>query len=80
MGRFTHALIRQGVYDTIAPPRRRNLHAAAFRALVVSGAYPAEAAEYAVAAQLTGDAEVVASVARAGRTALRAGAVRAAGK
>ncbi|HEX5349012.1 MAG TPA: AAA family ATPase [Pseudonocardiaceae bacterium] len=76
--RFTHALIRQGVYDTIAPPRRRDLHAASFRALVASGAYPAEAAEHAVAAQLAGDPDAVASVARAGRTALRAGAVRSA--
>lgn len=76
--RFTHALIQQGVYDTISPPRRRDLHAASFRALVASGAYPAEAAEHAVAADLAGDPEAVALVARAGREALRAGAVRAA--
>jgi DNA-binding CsgD family transcriptional regulator/Tfp pilus assembly protein PilF len=76
--RFTHALIRQSVYDSIAPPRRRDLHAASFRALVASGAYPAEAAEHAVAALLAGDPEAVATVARAGREALRAGAVRAA--
>jgi ATP/maltotriose-dependent transcriptional regulator MalT len=76
--RFTHALIRQGVYEAIAPPRRRDLHAASFRALVTSGAYPAEAAEHAMAAHLAGDPEAVATVARAGREALRAGAVRAA--
>ncbi len=76
--RFTHALIRQGVYDDIAPPRRRDLHVASFRALVASGAHPAEAAEHAVAAHLAGDPEAVATVARAGRAALRAGAVRAA--
>ncbi|MGH3846399.1 MAG: AAA family ATPase, partial [Pseudonocardiaceae bacterium] len=76
--RFTHALIRQGVYDAIAPPRRRDLHVAAFRALVASGAHPAEAAEHAVAGQLAGDPEAVAAVAGAGRVALRAGAVRAA--
>ncbi|MGH3753029.1 MAG: AAA family ATPase [Pseudonocardiaceae bacterium] len=76
--RFTHALIRQGVYDDIAPPVRRELHVASFRALVAAGAYPAEAAEHAVAAHLAGDPEAVATVARAGRAALRAGAVRAA--
>jgi pentatricopeptide repeat protein len=76
--RFTHALIRQGVYEDIAPPVRRDLHAASFRALVASGAYPAEAAEHAVTAHLAGDPEAVATVARAGRDALRVGAVRAA--
>jgi pentatricopeptide repeat protein len=76
--RFIHALIRQGVYEDIAPPVRRDLHAACFRALVSSGAYPAEAAEHAVAAHLAGDAEAVATVARAGSEALRVGAVRAA--
>jgi tetratricopeptide (TPR) repeat protein len=76
--RFTHALIRQGVYEDIAPPVRRDLHAACFRVLVASRAYPAEAAEHAVAAQLAGDPEAVATVTRAGRAALRLGAIRAA--
>ncbi|MGH3999331.1 MAG: AAA family ATPase [Pseudonocardiaceae bacterium] len=76
--RFTHALIRQGVYEDIAPPVRRDLHAASFRALVASGAHPAEAAEHAVAAHLAGDPEAVATVARAGHEALRMGAVRTA--
>jgi DNA-binding CsgD family transcriptional regulator/Tfp pilus assembly protein PilF len=76
--RFTHALIRQSVYEDIAPPVRRDLHAACFRALLACGAYPAEAAEHAVAAHLAGDAEAVATVVRAGREALRAGAVQAA--
>lgn len=76
--RFTHALIRQSVYEDIAPPVRRELHATAFRALVASGAYLAEAAEHATAAHLIGDSDAVATVARAGREALRVGAVRAA--
>ena len=46
---------------------RRDLHAASFRALVACGAYPAEAAEHAVAAHLAGDPEAVATLARAGR-------------
>lgn len=76
--RFTHALIQQGVYEDIAPPVRGDLHAAAFRALAASGAHPAETAEHAVAAHLAGDPEAVSTVARAGREALRVGAVRAA--
>ncbi len=76
--RFTHALVRQGVYEDIAPPVRRDLHAACFRALVACGAYPAEAAEHAGTAHLAGEPEAVATVARAGREALRVGAVRAA--
>jgi DNA-binding CsgD family transcriptional regulator len=76
--RFSHALIRQSVYEDIAPPVRRDLHEACFRALVAGGAYVAEAAEHAVAADLAGDAQAVATVARAGREALRVGAVRAA--
>jgi tetratricopeptide (TPR) repeat protein len=75
---FTHALIRQGVYADIAPPLRRDLHAASFRTLVAAGAHPAEAAEHAVAAELTGDPGAVATVTQAGRAALRVGAVRAA--
>jgi len=54
VARFTHALIRQGVYEDIAPPVRRDLHAASFRALIASGAYSAEAAEHAMAANLVG--------------------------
>jgi tetratricopeptide (TPR) repeat protein len=76
--RFTHALIRQGVYEDIAPPLRRDLHAASFRTLVAAGAYPAEAAEHAVAAELAGDPGAVATITRAGRSALRVGAVQAA--
>lgn len=75
---FTHALIRQGVYADIPLSLRRELHAASFRILVDSGAYPAEAAGHAVAAHLAGDPGAVATVARAGRAALRVGAVRAA--
>ena len=76
--RFTHALIRQGVYEDIAPPVRSELHAACFRALVAAGADPAEATEHALAGQLAGDHEAITTVARAGREALRRGAVRAA--
>ena len=76
--RFTHALIRQGVYEDIAAPVRRDLHAACFRALVASGAHPAEAAEHVLAGQLAGDHEAITTVARAGREALRGGAVHAA--
>lgn len=76
--RFAHALIRQSVYEDIAPPVRKDLHAACFRGLVAGGVNPAEAAEHAVVAELAGDAQAVATVVRAGREALQAGAVRAA--
>jgi tetratricopeptide (TPR) repeat protein len=76
--RFTHALIRQGVYDDIAPPLRRDLHEACFRALLARGVHPAEAAPHAVAAYLAADPEALATVAQAGREALWVGAVRAA--
>jgi len=75
---FTHALVRQAVYEDVAPPLRSRLHEAAFRALARGGADPAEAAEHAVAARLAGDPEAVATLARAGREALGAGAVRTA--
>ena len=75
---FTHALVRQAVYDDLAPPLRRRLHEAAFRALAGRGGHPAEAAEHAIAARLAGDPEAVATLARAGREALGAGGVRTA--
>lgn len=75
---FTHALVRQAVYEDLAPPLRRRLHEAAFRALVRAGAHPAEAAEHAITARLAGDPEAVATLARAGGQALGTGAVRTA--
>jgi tetratricopeptide (TPR) repeat protein len=75
---FTHALVRQAVYEDLAPPLRRRLHEAAFRILVRAGAHPAEAAEHAIVARLTGDPEAVAALTRAGREAFGTGAVRTA--
>lgn len=75
---FAHDLVRQAVYEDLAPPLRRRLHEAAFRALVRGGASPAEAAEHAITAWLDGDPEAVATLAGAGREALQAGAVRTA--
>src|SRR5499427_3646114 len=74
---FGHELVRQAVYE-LATPVRARLHEAAFRALAARGVNPAEAAGHAVAARLTGDAEAVEMLARAGRDALHAGAVGAA--
>jgi DNA-binding CsgD family transcriptional regulator/tetratricopeptide (TPR) repeat protein len=75
---FAHALIREAVYNEVAPPARIHLHELAFRALVAHAADPAEAAEHALAAHLTGDRAAIAALARAGRDALRTGAVRVA--
>ena len=74
---FSHELVRQAVYE-LAAPVRAQLHVAAFRALAARGVNPAEAAGHAVAARLAGDREALDVVARAGREALRAGAVGAA--
>jgi predicted ATPase len=68
---FAHALIRQAVYQDMAPPARVQLHQLAFQALLGHEAEPAEAAEHALAAQLAGDADAIAAVTRAGRNALR---------
>jgi len=74
---FSHELVRQAVYE-LAAPVRAQLHEAAFRALAARGVNPAEAAGHAVAARLAGDREALDVVTRAGREALRAGAVGAA--
>src|SRR5262249_19853037 len=74
---FSHELIRQAVYE-LAAPVRTQLHESAFRVLAARGVNPAEAADHAVAARLSGDLQAQDVVARAGREALRAGAVGAA--
>ena len=72
---FTHALLRQVVYDEIPPPMRGPWHARAFRLLVAAAADSAESAEHAARAGLIGDADAVAVLADAGRTAMREGAI-----
>ncbi|MBO0774028.1 MAG: AAA family ATPase, partial [Actinobacteria bacterium] len=74
---FSHELVRQAVYELAAPMRAR-LHEAAFRVLVARQANPAEAAAHAIAARLAGDPGAIEVLARAGRDALRAGALGAA--
>jgi len=72
---FAHPMLRQIVYEEIAPPIRAPWHARAFRLLVAAGAESAEAAEHAARAGLIGDADAVAVLAKAGRTAMREGAI-----
>jgi hypothetical protein len=76
--RFRHALVRQAIYDDLAPPARAYLHERAFRVLLTAGVAVAEAAEHAIAAGLFGDTQAIQALACAGRTALHAGAVQAA--
>jgi DNA-binding CsgD family transcriptional regulator len=76
--RFRHALLRQAIYDDLPAPTRAYLHERAFRMLLTAGVAPAEAAEHAVAADLPGDGQAIATLADAGRAALHAGAVHAA--
>ena len=76
--RFRHALIRQAIYDDLAPPARAYLHERAFRALLITGVPVGEAAEHAIGAGLFGDAQAIEALTGAGRAALHAGAVQAA--
>ena len=76
--RFRHALVRQAIYDDLAPPARAYLHERALRALLVAGVAIGEVAEHALAAGLPGDAQAIDALTSAGRAALHAGAVQAA--
>jgi DNA-binding CsgD family transcriptional regulator len=76
--RFRHGLIRQAIYDDLAPPTRAYLHERALRTLLTAGVPVGEAAEHAIAAALFGDAQAVEALTGAGRAALQAGAVQAA--
>jgi DNA-binding CsgD family transcriptional regulator len=76
--RFRHGLIRQAIYDDLAPPARAYLHERAMRTLLTAGAPVTEAAEHAIAASLFGDAQAIETLTGAGRAALRDGAVYAA--
>lgn len=71
---FTHLLFQQALYNDLPPLVREDLHAQAFRLLFDRGA-EAEAAEQAVRADLLGDPVAVDVLVRAGRAALRAGAI-----
>jgi DNA-binding CsgD family transcriptional regulator len=72
---FAHPMLRQIVYDETPAPTRARWHARAFRLLVAAGAELSEAAEHAARAGLIGDADAVAVLAQAGRTAMREGAI-----
>jgi predicted ATPase len=65
--RFRHGLIRQAIYEDIAPPARAYLHERALRALLITGVPAGEAAEHAIAAGLFGDAQAIETLTGAGR-------------
>jgi DNA-binding CsgD family transcriptional regulator len=71
--RFVHPLFAQALYDDVSSPVRARLHARSFEVLVRRG-LDAEAAEHALRAGLR-DAEVVATLERAGRSSLAVGAL-----
>jgi len=75
--RFRHGLIRQAIYDDLAPPARAHLHERALRTLLIGGAPAGEAAGHAIAAEMFGDAQAIETLTSAGRSALREGAVQA---
>jgi DNA-binding CsgD family transcriptional regulator len=72
---FRHELARQAILDTIAPPRRRALHALALRALATPPTGPPDLARLAHHAEGAGDASAV--LAHAPAAAGRAGALGA---
>jgi DNA-binding CsgD family transcriptional regulator len=72
--RFVHPLFGQALYEDIAAPIRRQLHARAFSLLLERG-IDGQAAEHAMRAELEGDARAIEVLERAGRGALASGAV-----
>jgi DNA-binding CsgD family transcriptional regulator/tetratricopeptide (TPR) repeat protein len=72
---FRHELARQAILDTIAPPRRRALHALALRALAAPPAGPPDLARLAHHADGAGDTPAV--LAHAPAAAARAAALGA---
>src|SRR4051794_32186638 len=75
--RFAHPLFGQALYEDMPASARQRLHARAFDALERRG-FDAAASEHALRAHLVGDARAVASLERAGRAALAAGALASA--
>lgn len=72
--RFTHPLLSQALYEDLAPPRRRRLHARCAELLDDRG-LETEASEHAIRAGVMGDQRVRALLERTGRLALATGAV-----
>jgi hypothetical protein len=75
---FVHPLFAQVVYDDIAEIARSRMHRLAMRALVDSGADPAQAATHARAGHLMGEPEVIGVLEAAGKAALAVGGVESA--
>ena len=67
---FRHDLIREAVYDDIAPAVRRDLHVAAARALAAVGAPPLQVARHYGLGARTGDLNAVEWLERAARESL----------
>ncbi|MGP8205617.1 MAG: hypothetical protein ACLQVK_06085 [Acidimicrobiales bacterium] len=71
---FAHPLFAQALYEEVGQPERSRLHALAMRALLATGAGPAQAAAHAISGHLVGDPQAVECLQAAGRAAARAGA------
>ena len=75
LAEFVHPLFAQVLYDDRPQAMRGRWHASAFRLLVRYGADETEASEHAMRSELAGDPEAIATLRRAGASALAAGAV-----
>ena len=71
---FVHPLLCQALYEDMALPVRRGLHARAFHMMKQRGMLPALAATHALAAELKDDVSAVAACLEAARDALANGA------
>ncbi len=74
---FVHPLFQQALYDDLAVARRARAHAKAFGCLVRRGR-DAEAAEHAARSDLVDSDQALAVLERAGRSAMRVGALMSA--
>jgi ATP/maltotriose-dependent transcriptional regulator MalT len=72
--RFAHPLFADALYDDLAAPVRRRLHARLFTLFADRG-LEIEACEHAIRAELLGDERAIEICERAGRASLAAGAV-----
>jgi DNA-binding NarL/FixJ family response regulator len=75
LAEFIHPLFSQVLYEDLPSAKRTRWHGSAFRILIRLGADDAEASEHALRGGLLGDSEAIATLRRAGISALGAGAV-----
>lgn len=74
LAEFVHPLFQQALYEDLAPPLRVRRHAQIFKAMMVRGIAPQQAAKHARLGHLLGDQQAISVAERVGRAAAAAGA------